>query len=148
MLDPSDPGIDACVDRIMALLELDLDVNARFAAGRLVLFYTNPRENRGLDQRLYGLMQPSTAHPDLTPYRLGRWLATWIRHTAEAKDPTQHRRRSSKQALLERCRDRDCDVARGDEFDVGVYTRNFALVRVHSCRSRRSDSRTGTKSRA
>ena len=87
----------------MALLELDIDVNVRFAAGRLVVYYTEPREMRELGQRVYGLLQPLAEYPDLTPYRLGRWLILWIRVTANAKDPTQHRRaREQARELVER----------------------------------------------
>ncbi len=127
MLGPSDPGIDDCVERIMTLLELDLDVNTRFAAGRLVLFYANPRENRTLDQRVYGLLQPSADDADLTPHRLGRWLATWISTTANAKEPAQQRRaREQAQALVERCREPGIAICLAfDEFDAGMYGRDF-----------------------
>ena len=55
---------------------------------------------------MYGLLQPLTGHPDLTPHRLGRWLITWIRSTSDAKDPTQHRRaREQARELAERHRE-------------------------------------------
>ena len=109
------------------MLELDLDVNTRFAAGRLVLFYANPRENRALDQRVYGLLQPSADDAELTPHRLGRWLATWISTTANAKEPAQHRRaREQAQALVERCREPGIAMCLAfDEFDAGMYGRDF-----------------------
>jgi LuxR family transcriptional regulator, maltose regulon positive regulatory protein len=91
-LNPGDNAIDGCVARIMALLESDIDVNLRYAAGRLVIYYTEPREMRELGQRVYGLLQPLSEHPALTAHRLGRWLIMWIRVTANAKDATQHRR--------------------------------------------------------
>jgi DNA-binding SARP family transcriptional activator len=92
MLGPDDPYCATCVARMLALLELDVDVNLRFAAGRVIGFYAEPREARELVQRVYGLLQPSQDRPELTPYRLGRWLIFWIGATAYAKDPTQHER--------------------------------------------------------
>jgi DNA-binding SARP family transcriptional activator len=130
MLQPNEPAVDACVDRIMALLELDLDVNTRFAAGRLVILYTEPREMRELGQRVYGLLQPSATHPALTPHRLGRWLINWIRSTADAKDPTQHRRaREQAQELVERHREPEVAVwLAGDSFHAGLWARDFTRV--------------------
>jgi len=48
MFAPSDPFCDRCAKRILALLELELDVNLKFAAGRLMLYYTEPRKAREL----------------------------------------------------------------------------------------------------
>jgi LuxR family transcriptional regulator, maltose regulon positive regulatory protein len=129
-LSPSDDAIDACVTRIMALLELDIDVNVRFAAGRLVLYYTEPREMRELGQRVYGLLRPLAEHPDLTPHRLGRWLIVWSRVTANAKDPTQHRRaRAQAHELAER--HREPEVAAWNfaaEIEQGLRAHDFALI--------------------
>ncbi|MEO8751150.1 MAG: BTAD domain-containing putative transcriptional regulator [Casimicrobiaceae bacterium] len=87
---PGDPLNDRCAQRIMTLLELDADVNLRFAAGRLVLYYTEPREQRELGQRAYSLLQPHAADPALTPHRLGRWLIFWSRITALTRDHAQN----------------------------------------------------------
>ena len=129
-LSPSDDAIDACVTRIMALLELDIDINVRFAAGRLVVYYTEPREMRELGQRVYGLLQPLAEYPDLTPYRLGRWLILWIRVTANAKDPTQHRRaREQARELVER--HHEPEVAAwmfAAEIEQGLRGHDFALI--------------------
>jgi DNA-binding SARP family transcriptional activator len=92
MFAPSDPFCDRCARRVLALLELELDVNLKFAAGRLVLYYTEPREARELGQRLYALLQPLTDRPELTPHRLGRWLMLWMRATVDAKERRQMER--------------------------------------------------------
>jgi DNA-binding SARP family transcriptional activator len=92
MLRPDDPYCASCVARIMSLLELELDVNLKFAAGRCVLYYAEPREARELGQRVYGLMHALMDRTELTPYRLGRWLIYWIGATAHAKEPAQHQR--------------------------------------------------------
>ena len=130
LLHPSDAAIDVCVERIMALLELDIDVNTRFAAGRLVIYYTDPREKRELGQRVYGLLQPLTAHPDLTPHRLGRWLITWIRCTADAKDPTQHRRaREQARELAEKHREPEVAAwLAAAEIEQGLRARDFGRI--------------------
>ena len=56
---PDDPFLPRCVERIMDLLELELDVNLKFAAGRMVLYYIEPRNLRALGQRAYSLLRPS-----------------------------------------------------------------------------------------
>lgn len=84
-----DPFLERCVERIMALLELDLEVNLRFAAGRLLLYYCDPRELRALGQRVFSLLRPSTSHRDLTPHRLAHWLVFWSRVVRYAKDARQ-----------------------------------------------------------
>jgi DNA-binding SARP family transcriptional activator len=87
--DNDDPFLEPCVERIMALLELDLDINLRFAAGRLVLFYCDPRELRALGQRVYSLLRPSMSRSDLAPHRLAHWLVFWSRIARYAKEPRQ-----------------------------------------------------------
>ena len=89
MFAPADPFCDRCVDRIIRLLELELDVNLKFAAGRVVLFYTEPREQRELGNRVNALIEPLMDRPELTPHRLGRWLTFRIRVVAFAKDRLQ-----------------------------------------------------------
>jgi len=86
MLRPSDPTIDSCAERTLQLLELDVDVNLRFAAGRLLLYYTDPRENRELGHRVYGMLQSSVDDPALMPHRLGRWLNMLLRTASGAKE--------------------------------------------------------------
>jgi DNA-binding SARP family transcriptional activator len=86
---PDDPFLEPCVERTMTLLGLDLDVNVRFAAGRLVLYYSEPRELRALGQRVYSLLRPGMERGDLTPHRLGHWLTYWSRCARYAKDPKQ-----------------------------------------------------------
>lgn len=86
---PEDPFIERCVERIMALLELDLDVNIKFAAGRLVMYFSEPRELRALGQRVYSVLHPSMQHPVLTPHRLGHWLIYWARVARYAREPMQ-----------------------------------------------------------
>jgi DNA-binding SARP family transcriptional activator len=86
---PEDPFLESCVARIMALLELDLDVNVRFAAGRLVMYYSEPRELRALGQRVFSLLRPSMERKELTPHRLGLWLIYWARCARYAKEPQQ-----------------------------------------------------------
>jgi len=130
MLSPSDPFIDICVERIMALLELDVDVNAKFAAGRLLIYYVEPREKRELALRVYGLLQPLTDDAALTPHRLGRWLIVWIRCTADAKDLALHRRaREQARELAQRHEEPEVvtwlAVA---EIEAGLKQRDFARV--------------------
>ena len=129
-LNPSDDAIDGCVARIMALLELDLDVNVRYAAGRLVVYYTEPREMRELGQRVYSLLQPLAEHPELTPHRLGRWLILWVRATANAKDPRQHRRaREQVRELFERYREPEVAAWMfAAEIEPGLRAHDFTLI--------------------
>lgn len=87
--EPEDPFIERCVERVMTLLELDLDVNTKFAAGRLVIYYTEPRELRALGQRVYSVLHPCMQHPALTPHRLGHWLIYWARIVRYAREPVQ-----------------------------------------------------------
>ena len=89
MFAPADPFCDRCVERITHLLELELDVNLKFAAGRIALFYTEPREQREFGNRVNALMEPLMDRPELTPHRLGRWLTFRIRVAAAAKDRLQ-----------------------------------------------------------
>ena len=89
---PEDPFIETCVARIMTLLELDLDVNVKFAAGRLVMYYSEPRELRALGQRVYSLLRPSMDRNELTPHRFGQWLIYWARCARYAKEPQQAER--------------------------------------------------------
>jgi LuxR family transcriptional regulator, maltose regulon positive regulatory protein len=84
-----DPFLALCVERIMALLESGLDVNIRFAAGRAVMYYSEPRELRVLGQRVYSLLQPDIEHEDLTPHRLANWLLVWERCSRYAKKTQQ-----------------------------------------------------------
>ena len=86
---PEDSFLELCAARIMALLELDLDVNVKFAAGRLILFYCEPRELRALGQRVHSLLSPSADRTDLAPHRLGHWFVYWSRCARYAKDPKQ-----------------------------------------------------------
>jgi len=86
---PADPFLEPCVERIMRLLELDLDVNAKFAAGRLVMYFSEPREMRALGQRVYSLLRSSMDRNELTPHRLGQWLVYWARVARYAKEPQQ-----------------------------------------------------------
>ena len=85
----ADAFIDTCVERIMGLLERDLDVNVKFAAGRLVMFYTEPRELRALGQRVYSSLNPCMESNALTPHRLGQWLTFWSRCARFAKEIPQ-----------------------------------------------------------
>ncbi len=84
---PTDSFLEACVNRIMMLLELDLDVNTRFAAGRLVMYYSEARKMRALGQRVYSLLRPNMDRKDLEPHRLGQWLIYWARIARYAKEP-------------------------------------------------------------
>jgi DNA-binding SARP family transcriptional activator len=129
MLSPAEPGIDACAQRMLALIELDIDVNLRFAAGRLLLYYTEPRENRELGQRIYALLQPLADDPALTRYRFARWLILWMRATADAKDRLQHRLAcdTARRLAGEGQRDLVIWLAVGD-IEQGVRTRDFARV--------------------
>jgi LuxR family transcriptional regulator, maltose regulon positive regulatory protein len=84
-----DPFLDRCVERIMALLERDLDVNVKFAAGRMVMYYSEPRELRALGQRVFSLLRPGMDHKALTAHRLGQWLVYWARCARYAQEPRQ-----------------------------------------------------------
>jgi two-component SAPR family response regulator len=90
MVGPSDPMCDRCVDEIVRLLELDVDVNLKFAAGRAAMFYTEPREQRELGNRINALLDPLIDDRELTPHRLGRWLTFRLRVTP--RDPDQYER--------------------------------------------------------
>lgn len=89
---PSDAAIDPAAERIVTLLERDVDVNLRFAAGRIVLYYAEPREKRALSQRVYALLHPAMDDPALEPYRLARFLSFWSRCARFAKDNAQAER--------------------------------------------------------
>ncbi len=97
---PADPAIDRAVERIMALLERDIDVNLRVAAGRIILYYAEPRENRALSQRVYALLHPAMDDPALEPYRLARFLSFWSRCARFAKDNAQAERAERQVAEL------------------------------------------------
>ncbi|MEO6748094.1 MAG: winged helix-turn-helix domain-containing protein, partial [Casimicrobiaceae bacterium] len=88
---PADPFLERFVERIMVLLAFDHDINARFVAGRTVLYYTEPRDLRVLAQRVYSLLRPGIDRPGLTPHRLGHWLIFWSRCARYAKEPHQER---------------------------------------------------------
>jgi DNA-binding SARP family transcriptional activator len=91
-LRPTDPYLERGVDRILELLDRDLDVNLRFAAGRLVLYYAEPRELRELGQRVYAQLASSYDDAALTSFRLAKWLQVWMWATRFAKDPNHHDR--------------------------------------------------------
>jgi DNA-binding SARP family transcriptional activator len=86
---PDDPFLPRCIERIMGLLELDLDVNLKFVAGRMVLFYIEPRNLRALGQRAYSLLRPDMDSPELTPHRLAHWLTMWTTCSRYAKEEEQ-----------------------------------------------------------
>ena len=86
---PDDSALQPVVDRIVTLLEADLDVNLRFAAGRIVLYYAEPREKRALSQRIYSLLEPAMDAADLSPWRLAQFLIYWSRCASYAKEPGQ-----------------------------------------------------------
>ncbi|MBS0321205.1 MAG: hypothetical protein JSR18_11735 [Proteobacteria bacterium] len=86
-----DPFLPTCVERLLALVERDLDVNRRFAAGRLLLYYAEPRELRVLSQRVYSVLAPARGDPRLTPHRLAHFLIYWTRAAGYAKEARQAR---------------------------------------------------------
>jgi DNA-binding SARP family transcriptional activator len=86
---PADGYIDDCAARVIALLEGDVDVNLAFAAGRVLMFYAQPRENQVLMQRVYATLQPSMRDEALAPHRLASYLMHWARVVRYAKDPHQ-----------------------------------------------------------
>jgi LuxR family maltose regulon positive regulatory protein len=132
MYAPADPLCGSCVDRILPLLGGDADPNLKLAAGRIVLFYTEPRELRELGDHVNALIEPLMNDATVLPHRLGRWLIFRLRVTARANDPraVEHARRQA-HALVARCNERDvvielasqdieaalaqCDFARADE---------------------------------
>jgi LuxR family maltose regulon positive regulatory protein len=127
MFAPSDPFGERCVDRIFRLLELEIDVNLRFAAARLVLFYTEPREQRERGNRVNALVEPLMTRPDLTPHRLGRWLTFRIRVAAAAKDRLQLERVKAQARELQR-RHAEPDVTIWlaiADFDAALPRRDF-----------------------
>ena len=85
----ADPFLEPCVERIMSLLERDLDVNVKFAAGRVMLYYTDPRGLRALAQRVYSLLMLCVDSKALTPHRHSQWLTNWSRCARYAKEPEQ-----------------------------------------------------------
>ncbi|HVO87751.1 MAG TPA: bacterial transcriptional activator domain-containing protein, partial [Casimicrobiaceae bacterium] len=130
MLAPSDAFCDRCAARILALLELEVDVNLKFAAGRLVLYYTEPREAREMGQRVNALLQPLIDRPELTPHRLGRWLTFWIRVAANAKERLQVDR-AKKQALDLVAKHSEPGVSiwlAVDEIDAALRRRDFDRI--------------------
>jgi DNA-binding SARP family transcriptional activator len=131
MFAPSDPFCDRCVDRIVALLELELDVNLKFAAGRIALFYTEPRERREFGNRVNALLEPLIDRPELTPHRLGRWLMFRIRVVAAAKDRLQLERTKARAIELVR-RHAEPDVTIWlaiSEFDAALPRCDFERAR-------------------
>ena len=133
LLSPSDPFIDICVERIMVLLELEIDVNLRFAAGRLVLYYTEPREKRELGQRVYALLHEVQTRSELTPHRLGRWLIVWMRNTGGREGPRTARARARGGAPPGRaaCRTGGCGLAGGRRNRAGTQ-RTRLSPRLHA----------------
>jgi len=130
MLRPADPAIDSCVEQTLQLLELDVDVNMRFAAGRLMLYYTDPRENRELGHRVYGLLQPSVGDPALLPHRLGRWLTMLLRTASGAKElELVERARHQARAFLQRHGDAELTAwLVASEIDEGLRSGNVRRV--------------------
>ncbi len=86
---PEDAFIDDCATRVMALLEGGADVNLAFAAGRIMLFYAQPREMHVLAQRVYAMLEPSMRDPALAPRRLALFLMHWTRVARYAKERRQ-----------------------------------------------------------
>jgi DNA-binding SARP family transcriptional activator len=127
MFAPSDPFGEHCVERIFRLLELELDVNLRFAAARLVLFYTEPREQRERGNRVNALVEPLMGRPELTPHRLGRWLTFRIRVAAAAKDRLQlDRVKAQARALVRRHAEPDVTIWLAiADFDGALPRRDF-----------------------
>ncbi|HEV8502404.1 MAG TPA: BTAD domain-containing putative transcriptional regulator [Casimicrobiaceae bacterium] len=85
----ADPFIDACAARVMTLIESDVDPNLAFAAGRIMLFYCQPREMQVLEQRVYATLKPSMQAATLTPHRLAHFLMHWARVVRYARDKHQ-----------------------------------------------------------
>lgn len=92
MYRPKDAGLDACVERILGLLDRGVDVNVLLAACRAVLFYVEPREKRELGQRLHALVEAQAGDPAVTPYRRAQWLWFWRRCARYAKQPREAER--------------------------------------------------------
>ena len=72
---PGHPMLPFCVQRVMEMLALDIDVNQRMAAATFLLSYctiTNELE-RGREVAVH--VQPLLAHPDVTPLN-GIWWRT------------------------------------------------------------------------
>jgi len=89
LFDLEDPDVDRCVSRMMELMQIDVDVNLRLAAARMVRYYIEPRELRELGQRVNALVQTDLEHPALTPHRHGHWLIAWRGNLAHAKQRQQ-----------------------------------------------------------
>jgi DNA-binding SARP family transcriptional activator len=101
-LRPNDPALDACVQRLLPLLENTADANTCSAAGRLVLFYAEPRERRELGQRVNALVR-ARGTDGATPYRHAQWLWFWRRVARFAKEPHQAEQADTElRALIER----------------------------------------------
>jgi DNA-binding SARP family transcriptional activator len=86
---PNDAFVDDCAARVLALLDADIDVNLAFAAGRVLMFYAQPRENQVLMQRVYATLKPSMQNGALAPHRLALYLMHWARVVRYAKDARQ-----------------------------------------------------------
>lgn len=74
---PVDPGIEACAQRLQALIEQGLDVNLTLAAARTLIYYFEPRNLRDPALRVQAVIGPRMAEPAATPYRRARWLHMW-----------------------------------------------------------------------
>ncbi len=130
MFGQTDPAIDRCVGRLLPLLERELDVNLRFAAARLVLYYTEPREQSELGRRVYAILQSSFDDPRLTAHRLGRLLIVWVRYASDSKDPALARR-ALEQAHATAERTHDPELAAwlaASEVEHGLRERDFARI--------------------
>ena len=128
MFAPSDPMCDRCVAHILRLLELDIDVNLKFAAGHAAMFYTEPREQRELGNRISSLLQPLVDDPDLTPHRFGRWLTFRLRVTPRDADQYESALQQAR-ALVQRSGERH--VARWlalRDFDTALARHDLAAA--------------------
>ena len=127
---PDDPFLPQCVARIMELLELDLDVNVKFAAGRMVLYYIEPRNLRALGQRTNSLLRPSIESAELTPHRLARWLSMWVTCLRYAKEEQQAQLADAQvRVLAEQHNLRDIQFWLGCiDVDRSLPARNIALA--------------------
>ncbi len=84
--DLHDPEVDGVAERLVDLLQDELDPNLALAAARMLLYYIDPRELRELAQRVNALVTPRLADPRLTPHRHGHWLLMWRSCTGYAKE--------------------------------------------------------------
>ena len=121
---PADAFIDACAQRLRALVGQGLDVNLTLAAARALIYYYEPRAMREAALGLYVLASARAGESGATPYRVAHWLNLWRRCAHYAQQP-----RMAEQALAQMRELAQSHGLRDIEFLLVLGTTDTAIAR-------------------